>query len=88
MQDEGDILIELRVTEDVQLDSSHVCVIHRLHRYDKATIHIDKVIQPLDRILEAAEPLGDSPIVRCVIANGPWPDITELTEQVENSTHE
>ena len=77
----GGITIELRIFDDTPLHKSDVCVIHRLHRYDMASLHIEPSIGDPNASLV---PLGDPPVMRCVIANGAWPELPGLYEEREN----
>lgn len=76
---DGDVTIELRIFDNTALHDSDVCVIHRLHRYDTATLHIE----PSMKSDASFGPLEDPLVMRCVIANGPWPKLPGLFEQNE-----
>ena len=80
LTEHGDVTVELRIFAGRRLYQSDICVIHRLHRYDKATLHIEPSGDPH----ASREPLGDPPVLRCMIANGPWPELPGLLEQTEN----
>ena len=73
------VTIELRIFNAFHLYQSDVCVIHRLHRYDRATFHIESTVGT-----RSDEPLGDPPILSCLVANGAWPDLPGLSSQSEN----
>lgn len=77
LTDDGDVTIELRIFDGIGLYQSDVCVIHRLHRYDTATLHIEPTAGPRSS-------LGDPPVLQCLLANGPWPDLRGLNPQSEN----
>ena len=72
---ENGVSIELRIFDNVRLHLSDVCVIHRLHRYDTATLYIESGI-PAN--LGHRQPLGDPPVLP---HNGPWPTLPGLLEQ-------
>ena len=77
---DGEITIELRIYEGMPLRKTDVCVIHRLHRYDTATLHIEMRAGPGN-----LSEIADKPFeMTCVFANGPWPELPGFYEQRAN----
>jgi hypothetical protein len=80
-------VIELAVVDDASMppiSKTDIAVIHRLHRYDDATIYIERDATRAHQLSKRSEPLDAPYELPCVIANGPWPKLPQLSLQTEN----
>lgn len=81
---DGSIAVEVKLFSDTPLATCYddeICVIHRLHRYDSATIHIEKDVSKRSAQRNSVSGIADLPYV---VANGAWPRIPQLTEETSN----